>query len=204
MKFPWLISDKKKTYPTPLKSENVQCTSSAFYMKLIYAIQCKKSKYQSNKLYSFSHHSWFRQIKVQQSPICCKTYFTFTFVVLRIMCMVSSHFNKTHYLQFKRKNSTDYDLEFNYQGNYVKSSINTKFLGLIIDDSLLWKAHTDQIMSKLNTVRFVIRMIQSIMSQETLRTVYFSYVHSIMSYGIIFLDQPTIQWKNLQNSKKGD
>jgi len=42
------------------------------------------------------------------------------------------------------KNSRDYDLKLNYQGNYVKGSSNTKFLDLIIDDSLLWKAHIDK------------------------------------------------------------
>jgi len=61
-----------------------------------------------------------------------------------------------------------------------------KFWGLISDDSLSWKTHIDQMMSKLNTACFVIRMIQAIISQETLRMVYFSYVHPIMSYGIIF------------------
>jgi hypothetical protein len=53
------------------------------------------------------------------------------------------NFNKTHYLQFKTKNNKDYDLKLNYQGNYVKSSINTKLLGFIIDDFLSWKAHID-------------------------------------------------------------
>ena len=95
------------------------------------------------------------------------------------------NYNKTHYLQFNMKNSWDYDLKLNYQGNYIKSSSNTKFLGLIIDDSLSWKAHIDQMMSKLNTTCFVIRTIQAIMSLETLRMVYFAYIHSIMSYGII-------------------
>jgi hypothetical protein len=61
------------------------------------------------------------------------------------------NFNKTHYLQFNKKTSKDYDLKLNYQGNYIKSSTNIKFLGLIIDDSLSWKAHIDQIISKLNT-----------------------------------------------------
>ena len=41
-------------------------------------------------------------------------------------------------------------------------------------------------MSKLNTVCFVIWMIQAIMSQETLSMVYFAYIHSIMNYGIIW------------------
>jgi len=83
------------------------------------------------------------------------------------------------------KNSRDYDLKLNYQGNYIKSSKNTKFWGLIIDDSLSWKAHINQMMSILNSACFVIQTIQAIMSQETLRMVYFAYVHSIMSYGII-------------------
>jgi hypothetical protein len=84
------------------------------------------------------------------------------------------------------KNSWDYDLKLNYQGIYVTSSSNTKFLGLIIDDSLSWKAHIDQMMSKLNIACFVIRTIRALMSPETLRMVYFAYIHSIMSYGIIF------------------
>jgi len=66
------------------------------------------------------------------------------------------NYNKTHYLQFNMKNSREYVLKLNCQGNYVKSSPRTKFLGLIIDDSLLWKAHMDQMMPKLNTVCFVV------------------------------------------------
>jgi hypothetical protein len=64
-------------------------------------------------------------------------------------------------------------------------SVNTKFLGLTSNDSLTWKAHIDQMMSKLNTACFVIRTIQAIMSLETLRMVYFAYIRSIISYGII-------------------
>ena len=70
------------------------------------------------------------------------------------------NYNKTHYLQFNTKNSWGYDLKLNYQGNYTKGSPNTKFFGLIIDDSLSQKAHIDQMMSKLNTACFIIRMIK--------------------------------------------
>jgi hypothetical protein len=37
------------------------------------------------------------------------------------------NYNKTHYLQFNMKNSWDYDLKLNYQGNYIKSSSHKKF-----------------------------------------------------------------------------
>jgi len=95
------------------------------------------------------------------------------------------NYNKTNYLQFNMKNTLDCELKPNYQGNCIKSSSNTKFLGLTIDDSLSWKAHIDEMMSNLNTACFVIRTIQAIMSLETLRMVYFAYIHSIISYGII-------------------
>ena len=57
------------------------------------------------------------------------------------------------------------------------------------------QVHKDQMMSKSNRACFVIRTIQAIMSQEILRMVYFAYVHSIMSYGIIF-------WRNQPHSEK--
>ena len=47
----------------------------------------------------------------------------------------------------------------------------------------------------MNTVCFVIRMIQAIMSTETLRMVYFAYIHSVMSFGIFF-------WENQPYSEK--
>ena len=89
----------------------------------------------------------------------------------------------------------DYSLKLNFKGNYIKKSSQTKFLGLIIDDTLSWKAHIDTIMSKLNTACFAIRMIQPLMSIEMLRMVYFAYVHSTLSFGIIF-------WGNQPHSEK--
>jgi hypothetical protein len=86
------------------------------------------------------------------------------------------NYNKTHYLQFNMKNSREYVLKLNCQGNCVKSSPRTKFLGLIIDDSLSWKANIDRMMSKLNTAYFVIQTLHAILSTETLRVVYFAYI----------------------------
>ena len=55
------------------------------------------------------------------------------------------NYSKQYYLQFNMKNSWDYDLKLNYHGNYIKSSSNTKFLGLIIDDSLSYRPNDVQI-----------------------------------------------------------
>ena len=50
-----------------------------------------------------------------------------------------------------------------------------------------WKVHIDELTSKLNKVCYVIKSVKSFMLLEVLRIIYFSYVHSVISYGIIFL-----------------
>jgi len=57
-------------------------------------------------------------------------------------------------------------------------------------------------MSKLNTACFAIQTIQAIKFQETLRVVYFAYIHSIMSYGIIFGGNQTYSEKIFKIQKR--
>jgi len=68
----------------------------------------------------------------------------------------------------------------------IKETKNIKFLGLDIGCSLSWKDHIEQMMFKLGTACYAIRYVKHFMSKDTLRTTYFSYFHSILSYGIIY------------------
>lgn len=61
----------------------------------------------------------------------------------------------------------------------------SKFIGLTTDTILSLKNHTDQFTSKLSTAYYVIRAVKTFVSQETLRMIYFSRVHSIMIYSAI-------------------
>jgi len=54
----------------------------------------------------------------------------------------------------------------------------------MVDVNLTWNNHIDQLISKLNSACYAIRAVNATLSRKGLRT-YFSYVHSIMSYGII-------------------
>jgi hypothetical protein len=68
----------------------------------------------------------------------------------------------------------------------IKETKNTKFLVLDINGTLSWENHIDQMMIKLSRAWYVIRYVKHFISQDTLRTIYFSYFHSILSHGIIF------------------
>jgi hypothetical protein len=71
--------------------------------------------------------------------------------------------------------------------NTIITNINsTRFLGLIIDSALSWKGHIVELTSKLNKACYAITAIEPFMSLDVSKTIYFSYVHSVMSYCIIF------------------
>jgi len=94
--------------------------------------------------------------------------------------------DKTHLLQFSTKNSQLMDLEVHYENKQITAVNSIKFLGLEIDSTLSWKQHIDSIIPKLNKACFAVRQVKPYMALEALRMIYFSYFHSIVTYGIIF------------------
>jgi hypothetical protein len=92
---------------------------------------------------------------------------------------------KTLLLQFTTKSCHNSNTKISYNSKYIYNTTSTKFLGLIIDDNLSWKNHIDYLLSKLNSACCAIRTVKSVMSQDALGMIYFSYVHSIITYGII-------------------
>ena len=69
----------------------------------------------------------------------------------------------------------------------IITTINsTRFLGLTIDSSLSWKDHIIELTSKLNKECYAVRAIKPFMSLNVMKMIYYSYVQSVMPYGIIF------------------
>jgi hypothetical protein len=69
----------------------------------------------------------------------------------------------------------------------VHTDVNsTRFLELIIDSSLSRKDHITELTSKLNKACYTIRAIKPFMSLDAMKMIYYSYVHSVILYGIIF------------------
>jgi len=100
--------------------------------------------------------------------------------------LLTMNCNKTHFMQFLTKKQNERKIPIIIP-NSIKTNINsTKFLGLIIDNTLLWKDHIAALTSKLNKACYASRAIKPFMFVDILRMVCFSYVHSVMSCGIIF------------------
>ena len=100
--------------------------------------------------------------------------------------LLSMNNEKTHFLQFQTKQNNKSNVKIIIPDSIIPNVISTKFLGLTIDGTLSWKGHILDLSTKLNKACYAIRTIKSFTSLEALKTVYFSYFHSVMSNGVIF------------------
>jgi hypothetical protein len=72
---------------------------------------------------------------------------------------------------------------YSHETNATAKSI--KFFGPTVDTTLNWKHNISELIPRLNKACYAIRSIKPVMSLNVLRSTYFSYAHSIMSYGHI-------------------
>jgi hypothetical protein len=86
--------------------------------------------------------------------------------------------------------------------NHTISDASTKFLGLIIDEKLTWHDHISQLLKRLRSACFAFRISTTLLPDETLKIIHFAYVHSILTYGIIFWGNSTDAIKIFRMQKK--
>ncbi|CAH2094915.1 unnamed protein product [Euphydryas editha] len=92
---------------------------------------------------------------------------------------------KTKLIKFTTPNVKLVDNGIELGGEMLKPVKSTKFLGIIIDSKLQWDLHIEGLASRLSSAAFAVKKIRLLTDVDTARVVYFSYFHSIMSYGIL-------------------
>ena len=100
--------------------------------------------------------------------------------------LLSLNFDKTSLIQFLTKNSSLIPISVVCNNKIQYNITNIKFLGKMIDKTLMWKSLIGMIIPKLNVACFAVRAIKPFVSPDTLKKVYHSYFHSIINYRIIF------------------
>ena len=100
--------------------------------------------------------------------------------------MLKLNFQKTYYRHFITNSKCLVNIPISYKDNFISNTCSIKFLGISLNSTLSWKTHIEQLNSRLNSACSVIRSLKSFISVKNLRIIYFSYVHSIITYGIIF------------------
>jgi len=72
-----------------------------------------------------------------------------------------------------------------FNNTTVAYTLETKFLGIRITDSLKWHFHIQPLANKLSKVTFMIKSLKDILSSNFIRNTYFVKFHSLLRFGIL-------------------
>ena len=89
-------------------------------------------------------------------------------------------------MHFTTKNNSFSAFDIIYKDQKLTTVDSITFLALTLDNSLSWKKHIEAIVPKLSTATFAMRVVQPFLSLDSLKLIYLSYFHSILTYRIIF------------------
>ena len=114
---------------------------------------------------------------------------------------LSLNLNETVIMQFspgKKKIKASMD------GYEIPSVESTRFLGVLLDNTLTWSQHALWLTAKLNVNMHFLSISKNLLPKSCLQSIYFSHFHSHLSYGLLvwcsslskknLLDLYKIQW----------
>lgn len=90
------------------------------------------------------------------------------------------NFNKTMYINFNR---ITFDIKYN--GQPLCRAKHVTFLGNIIDEELKWKEHIQKVCDKINRFSYALFKLNRVATRQTAMIAYFSYVESVLRYGLL-------------------
>ncbi|CAK1579780.1 unnamed protein product [Parnassius mnemosyne] len=92
---------------------------------------------------------------------------------------------KTKCVNFTMPNVRQIDTHITMNDESVQIVDTTVFLGMTLDSKLQWGSHISALAGRLSSAAYAVRKIRSLTDEKTARLVYFSYFHSVMSYGLM-------------------
>jgi hypothetical protein len=93
--------------------------------------------------------------------------------------------DETNIMKFISKNLSHATLYIGYRRVY-RRGVNTKYLGVQIDNHPNWMNSTEQMIPKLSGAYYAVRSVVHISNINTLKSIYSAYFHFVIKYGIIF------------------
>ncbi|CAF4944024.1 unnamed protein product [Pieris macdunnoughi] len=92
---------------------------------------------------------------------------------------------KTKCIKFCAKNARVTDTRPIINGEELNLDDTTVFLGITMDSKLQWSPHINGLAKRLSSAAYAVTKIRSLTDVDTARLVYFSYFHSLMTYGLL-------------------
>jgi hypothetical protein len=97
-------------------------------------------------------------------------------------------------MQFITKNKSLNKINVEHGNTIIIHTNFVKLFSITVYNTLSWKQYINTIIPKLNNACYVIRSCKMYLSHAALKIMYYAFLHSVMSCGVIF-------WENSTNSK---
>lgn len=98
--------------------------------------------------------------------------------------------NKTNIMHFYQKILPN-NMNINYKGDRINDVQECKFLGIIMDSNMKWKAQITDVSKKVSRSAYALRSLSKIVNRSVLLSAYHGIVASVLRYGIIFWGNST-------------
>ena len=98
---------------------------------------------------------------------------------------LSLNVQKTKLMIFHRKQKQINELNILIDGIAIERVESFNFLGLIIDEGISWKKHTDVVKNKISKVVGILYRLNNIFPKNILQTLYNSLIASYINYGLL-------------------
>lgn len=97
---------------------------------------------------------------------------------------LSLNIDKTNFMIFKNKhnNKPTPDFKIQIDNKHIEKVNTTKFLGVLIDNNLTWKAHTSHITKIVSKYNGIIRKVRPFLTSKSLHTLYNTLVLPYLTY----------------------
>jgi hypothetical protein len=82
--------------------------------------------------------------------------------------LLTLNLKKTQFMQFLTNHHKKIDTQVTVMDFVIPNTTSIKFLGLLLDNKLTWKAHSRELVIKLNKACYTIRAIKSLVSLKVL------------------------------------
>ena len=99
---------------------------------------------------------------------------------------LSLNIKKTHFMVFKPKRNSKYETPSIEINNEKISEVKEcKFLGVMLDNELNWKAHCNYIKNKLSKSIGILSKARKVVDKSCMKTLYYSFIHPYLLYSNI-------------------
>ena len=111
---------------------------------------------------------------------------------------LSLNLSKTVAMKFWSRDSC---FNIKVDGIEISLVLNTRFLGVHLDNELIWNIHFNQLIDKIQTNKQMLSLGRNLLDNNCLRNIYYRHIHSHLTCAIIAWGSMTLQSQLIELSK---